>query len=132
MGFILFFLQFLFTEALSQDVPPVAEQQLENLADAEQTEPEDDSYLQQLEHYRRNPLNLNEADASELRELRMLTDLQMANLLTYRRILGKLVSIYELQAIPSLDLSTIKKMLPFVTLQNFISLKDDLTSRFKR
>ncbi|MEI9911793.1 MAG: helix-hairpin-helix domain-containing protein [Bacteroidota bacterium] len=85
----------------SQDIPPNTEQQLENLADADQAETEDDSYLQQLEQFRKNPLNLNTADASELKELRIITDLQIENLIMYRRLFGKLVSIYELQAVPS-------------------------------
>jgi len=41
----------------SQEIP-VPEQQLENLTDADQSETEDDSYLQQLEQFRKNPVNL--------------------------------------------------------------------------
>ena len=78
---------------LGQDIPPSAEQQLENLTDAEQAETEDDSYLQQLEHFKRNPVNLNVADINELRELRLLTDLQIFNLLSYRRLFGKFINI---------------------------------------
>ena len=62
----------------AQDIPPTVEQQLENLTDLEQTETEDDSYLQQLELYRRYPININTAEPGELRELRILTDLQIA------------------------------------------------------
>ena len=75
---------------VAQDIPLSAEQQLENLTDADQGETEDDSYLQQLEHFRKNPVNLNIADVNELRELRILTDLQIANLISYRSLFGNL------------------------------------------
>ena len=116
---------------LGQDIPPSAEQQLENLTDAEQAETEDDSYLQQLEHFKRNPVNLNVADINELRELRLLTDLQIFNLLSYRRLFGKFINIYELQAIPTWDVNTLRKLLPFITITSSVSLKDDLGFRFK-
>jgi len=114
-----------------QDIPPSTEQQLENLTDAEQAETEDDSYLQQLEQFRRNPLNLNTGDINELRELRILTDLQIVNFISYRRLFGKFISIYELQAIPTWDIFTLRKLLAFITVDSPVSLKDDLTMRFK-
>ncbi len=115
----------------SQDIPPNTEQQLENLADADQAETEDDSYLQQLEQFRKNPLNLNTADASELKELRIITDLQIENLIMYRRLFGKLVSIYELQAVPSWDVMTIRKLLPFITVGSSLSVKEDFNQRIQ-
>src|SRR5689334_16982403 len=63
-----------------QEIPPNTEQQLENLADADQIETEDDSYIVQLQYFRKHPLNLNEANANDLKELFFLTDLQIENL----------------------------------------------------
>ena len=128
---ILIAIQFSLFTCLGQDIPPSAEQQLENLTDADQAETEDDSYLQQLEQFRRNPLNLNTADINELRELRILTDLQIANFISYRRLFGKFISIYELQAIPTWDVHTLRKLLAFITVASPVSLKDDLAFRFK-
>ena len=63
------FILFLFTIHYSpftlyaQESPvSTIEQQLENLTDADQSETEDDSYLQQLEQFRKNPVNLNTTD----------------------------------------------------------------------
>ena len=42
----------------AQEIPVNTEQQLENLADTDQAETEDDSFLQELEYFRKNPLNL--------------------------------------------------------------------------
>lgn len=115
----------------AQDIPPSTEQQLENLTDAEQVETEDDSYLQQLEHLRKNPINLNIADVNELKELRILTDLQIANLISYRNLFGKFINIYELQAIPTWDVHTLRKLLPFITIHLPGSSKNDLAVLFK-
>ena len=112
-------------------IPPTTEQQLENQTDIDQSETEDDSYLLQLEHFKKNPLNLNEADANELRELIFLTDLQIDNLVSYRHLLGNLISIYELQAIPGWDVETIKRILPFVTVSNAISMVEDFRRRLR-
>ena len=117
--------------AKAQDIPSSTEQQLENLTDADQAETEDDSYLQQLEHFRKNPLNLNVADINELRELRILTDLQIANLISYRSLFGKFISIYELQAVPTWDVTTLRKLQPFITIDFAGLSKGDLITRFK-
>ncbi|MFD1552038.1 hypothetical protein DNU06_00940 [Putridiphycobacter roseus] len=61
-----------------------------------------------------NPLNLNQATAEDLKELRLLTDQQINALISYRKSLRKILSIYELNAIPGFDRSTIDRILPFV------------------
>ncbi|HEX7904098.1 MAG TPA: helix-hairpin-helix domain-containing protein [Chitinophagaceae bacterium] len=114
----------------SQELPASTEQQLENLTDADQAETEDDSYLQQLDRFRKDPVNLNTADANELKELRILTDLQIENLVIYRKLFGFFISLYELQAIPSWDVPTIRKILPFITVLTPVSFKGELKQRF--
>ncbi|MDP4264333.1 MAG: helix-hairpin-helix domain-containing protein [Bacteroidota bacterium] len=114
-----------------QDLPPATEQQLENLTEVNQAEPEDDSYWQQLEQFRKNPVDLNTAEATELKDLRILTDLQIESLISYRRLLGKLINIYELQAVPAWDLNTIRKLLPFITIGSPVSVKEDFGHRMK-
>jgi Helix-hairpin-helix motif len=61
-----------------------------------------------------NPLNINTANAEQLRSLSILTELQIQSLLNYRNENGKLLSEYELQAVPELDLPTLYRLLPFV------------------
>ncbi len=90
------------------------EQQIENITEVNESETEDDSYLQSLRHYQRNKLNLNSASETELKEFMFLSPLQIANFLSYRRLFGKFISIYELQSIPTWDNELIQKMLPFV------------------
>lgn len=118
-----------FTNA--QEIPLSTEQQLEDQTNAGEGETEDDAYLQELQQFRKDPINLNTADAEELKQLRIITDLQIANLISYRFLLGKLISIYELQAVPSWDIITIKKILPFVTVDMPVSLPTEFAKRFR-
>ena len=107
------------------------EQQLEHLTDVDQAETEDDSYHQQWERFRKNPLNLNSADETDLRELKILSGLQIANFILYRKLFGKLISVYELQAVPSWDILIIKKLLPFITVAEPVNISDVFKIRFK-
>lgn len=123
------------TKSFGQQENPVQpgskiEQQLENLADQQESETEDDSFLQSMVQFRKNKLNLNVAEANELRELKIVSDLQIQSLLRYRQLLGNLVSIYELQAVPSWDVETIIKLLPYITVGNVTPLGTDLAQRF--
>lgn len=114
-----------------QEIPPATEQQLENQTDADQGETEDDSYLQELEQFRKNPINLNTADADELKQLRIVTDLQIANLISYRNLFGRFISIYELQAVPAWDVNTIRKLVPFITTATPVSLTEETGKRLR-
>src|SRR6187401_1267128 len=119
-----------FTSYAQESPVSTIEQQLENLADVDQAETEDDSYHQQWERFRKNPLNMNTADENDLRELKILSGLQIANLISYRKLLGKFISIYELQAVPAWDVQIIKKLLPFITVAEPIDLADVFKTRF--
>jgi hypothetical protein len=92
------------------------EQLLENLAAATDMENEDDSDLQLREYYRRHPISLNTTTGADLRELRLLSEIQINNIISYRLLLGRFIDLYELQAVPGLDIATIKRLLPFVAL----------------
>lgn len=75
---------------------------------------EDESYLQDMDFFSRNPINLNSVDRETLDRLNILNLSQIDHFFSYRNLLGKLVSIYELQAIPGWDVLTIRKLLPLV------------------
>ncbi|WP_207514892.1 hypothetical protein [Longitalea luteola] len=97
---------------------PVNEQQLELQAEREEGLAEDDAQWQQLEYLTKHPLNLNDATEYELKGLRLLTDLQISNFLLYRRLLGPLLQVHELQAIPAWDVAAIKQLMPYVIVSN--------------
>ena len=108
------------------------EQQLENVTENnEDLETEDDSYLQQMIQFQKDPVNINTADELQLRELIVLTPIQIENLIIYRTVLGKLVNLLELQAVPGWNVRTIQKILPYITLGNGINILSDIGDRLK-
>ena len=134
----IFFLWLLLTGFVAQAQVPepepttTAEQQLENITENnEDLETEDDSYLQELSQFLRDPLNLNKADESDLKNLRIITPMQIQYLLNYRGVLGPLISIYELQAVPGWDMATIQKLRPYVTVSNNQTAVEALSERLR-
>jgi len=80
-----------------------------------------------------NPVPLNRATAEELQSLYILSPLQINNLLEHRAAFGPLLSVYELQAIPDFDLTTIYRLLPFVNIADGeAALSGTLWERIKR
>ncbi len=106
------------------------QQQLEQLSERQKDDITDDSYLQELNAYHKHPINLNTADESELRALQILTDLQIYNFLKYRQLMGNLISIYELQAVPTFDLWSIQLLLPYVSVKQNDFTKENFAKRF--
>ncbi|HPH86246.1 MAG TPA: helix-hairpin-helix domain-containing protein, partial [Ferruginibacter sp.] len=108
------------------------EQQLENVTENnEDLETEDDSYLQQMIQFQKDPVNINTADELQLKELIVLTPIQIENLVIYRTVLGKLVNLLELQAVPGWNVRTIQKILPYISLGNGINIISDIGDRLK-
>jgi hypothetical protein len=124
-----------FPALIMSQVPPLdplsesnlTEQQLENLTEtADGQENEDDSYQVLLSHLQKNPLNINAADETSLSELGFLTPMQVQYFLQYRSLLGNLISIYELQAIPGWDSATIQKVRPYVAVSAKLDFRQNM------
>lgn len=78
------------------------------------------------------PLDLNRAGAEDLHFLHILSASQIQHLLEYRETNGRLLSIYELQAVPEFDLESIYRLVPFVKVLDATSTLDKtLWSRLK-
>lgn len=115
--------------SFSQNTPPVEEQKkedyIEQIIGQDENNTGDYESLVDLEkNVRDRPINLNTATAEDMKplhELVLLTDVQINAILTYREKLGKFISVYELQAVPYLDLETIKALLPYVKVTSDIS-----------
>ena len=76
--------------------------------------------FEQLETFAKNKINLNKATRESLNELGLLSPVQIEDFFQYRKKLGELIVLQELQAIPSFDLATIRKILPFVAVNGNI------------
>ncbi len=84
---------------------------------AADTEQEDLSFLiEDLLDLVRDPLNLNTADREELERIFFLSDLQIEHILFKRYVNGPFHSIFELQAVEGLSMTTIRQMEPLVWL----------------
>ena len=71
-----------------------------------------------LYQYYLTPLDLNKADRDDLEGLYLLSIPEINAFVEYRTKYGWLVSIYELQAIQGWEMSTIRKLLPFITVED--------------
>ncbi|MBK8521696.1 MAG: helix-hairpin-helix domain-containing protein [Chitinophagaceae bacterium] len=130
--FILFLVTADIAAQVTEPVTTNTEQQLENITENnEDIETEDDGYLQQMVQYIKNPIALNEADAAALSQLRMLTPLQVQNFIVYRNLVGKLIDLYELQAVPGWDIATIQKLSLYVNVSIRVPASVTLKQRFK-
>lgn len=95
---------------------------IENKAQQSESESFDyDANIDELENLKEHPINLNTATASELGDLLLLSPLQISSLLNYIHRFGKLISIFELQAVPGFDMATIHKILPYIRVDSDVT-----------
>ncbi|MBK6380351.1 MAG: helix-hairpin-helix domain-containing protein [Chitinophagaceae bacterium] len=117
---------------VTEPITSNTEQQLENITENnEDIETEDDAYLQEMVQFIKNPIALNYADAAALNQLRMLTPMQVHNFILYRNLVGKLVNLYELQAVPGWDIVTIQKLRPYINVSIQVSAAGAVKRRLK-
>ena len=117
--FLMPFSSFLFgqIDSTNYDLPDINQDILENvLQNAEEDFDFDfNTAFEALEIYLNKPLNLNKVEEEDLVTLGLLSDIQIYNFLKYRKEVGDLIAIYELQAIPEFDLESIQRILPYVS-----------------
>lgn len=73
-----------------------------------------DNYLEELMYLHEEPLNLNQVEREDLQQLVFLSDFQIENLMYYRYKAGEFLTIYELMLVEGLDMTDIRRILPFV------------------
>jgi hypothetical protein len=95
--------------------------QLEESAEDEEGESENDYDAQQLAYFIKHPLDIN---GSDLDQLPLIGPLLVSNLTAYRKLLGDLIDLHELQAVPGFTIEIIKSILPYVTIKKDISISD--------
>ncbi|MEJ7586249.1 MAG: helix-hairpin-helix domain-containing protein [Ferruginibacter sp.] len=116
LPFITCFFCFTLNAQVPVTPPNIVEQQLEAITENnEDAETEDDSFLQSMRQFLKNPINLNSADITTLTELNMFSPLQLQHLISYRKLFGNFLSIYELQAVPGFDLQLVRRLRPYIT-----------------
>lgn len=99
----------------SQDKNAIVQQRIEFISEQLESEDIDLTDVIEILYYRlEHPVNLNSATKESLRELNLLTDVQINDLLLHRERFGKLISIYELQSLKYWDMETIVLVRPFI------------------
>ncbi len=83
---------------------------------------------ERLIFYKKHPINLNRTTKEELKDLCFLSPLQISNFWSYLSSNGKLIDVLELQAIASFDSTTVRRLLPFVHV-NDVDLKIKITAK---
>lgn len=68
-----------------------------------------------LDKYKNKPLNINKADQEDFESLFLLTERQIISILNYRNQYGEFLSLYELQAVPLMDLKSVNRIRPFTS-----------------
>jgi len=104
--------------SIAQDAITTTEQLIADIFEQYTAESEDDidydTFYEELMYCSQNPINLNRTTREELERLPFLSDIQVEDIISHVYRFGKLQTIYELQLIDGLDMTDIRRMLPFV------------------
>ncbi|NNE25642.1 MAG: helix-hairpin-helix domain-containing protein [Saprospiraceae bacterium] len=127
----------------AQDIPLEITDQIEAFLE-EQSDDVDILLLYDLlQSYTKKPLNLNRAEYEDLIELRLLTPIQINNILDHRNTYGNFIAIEELQSVPGMGIEDIKRIRNFLGVtsgpnvnlnvpQLFVQSDQDLLLRWSR
>lgn len=116
----LFFIIILFllaSSSYSQETNQGIEQQMEKISEDQEEESDNDLMLT-IENFQKHPLNINNDEILNLKELPFVDNLKINNLIKYKNLFGNIISIHEIQAIPGWDIEFIRQILPFITIDN--------------
>jgi len=104
--------------ARAQDAVVTTDQFIADIFEQYTAESEDDidydTFYEELMYFSENKINLNKTTRDELERLPFLSDIQVENIISHIYRFGALKTIYELQLIDGLDITDIRRMLPFV------------------
>jgi|GEM_PF-20080 len=99
---------------LQKQIETALEEQIETAIENETTTGQSYSF-DLLSDLTPNSIDLNSDQVELLIELQILTPIHLRALYTYREVIGDLISVYELQAVPHFDVHTIRELFPYVS-----------------
>ena len=88
----------------------------EQYAEESDAEIDFDVFYEELMFLSQRPIDLNHAERDDIEKMMFLSDIQVENILYYRYKVGAFITIYELLLVEGLDMTDIRRMLPFVTI----------------
>lgn len=98
----------------------------EHYAAEMEEEPDLESFFEELVALAARRLELNTASRQELERLPFLSEIQVENILYHRFTYGAFSSIYELQLVEGLDMTDIRRMLPFIRLGKAVEEREEI------
>ena len=96
------------------DVEQIITEIVEDLTAKTDDEQDYTQLIEDLMSLSENPININIATKDDLKKFLFLTDFQINSLIDFRDSTGTILSIYELQTIPSFDIIDIQRLSPFI------------------
>ena len=95
---------FFYSHFFGQERSEVIQQRIEFISEQLQSEDLDlTNFIEQLNFYYDNPININASTGEDLDELNLLSSVQINDLLLHRKAFGKFMTIYELQSLKYWD-----------------------------
>lgn len=99
------------------DVQQLIADIVEDLSSKSESEEDYSQLIEDLLAISQDPISINLATADDLKKLFFLSDFQISSLIEYRDSTGSILSIYELQTIPGFDIIDIRRVEPFVKIE---------------
>jgi Helix-hairpin-helix motif len=112
--FLVFGLNIRLSAQISEEKKPDLDALIQSIAAVQDEDLDYSALYESLYQLYTNPIDLNKARKEDLQALYLLNEKQIQNLFAHIEKYGKLISIYELQAIEGFDYQTIQRILPFV------------------
>ena len=85
--------------------------------------------FQKLEYWQRHPLDLQTASREDLKQIPLLSEIQITQFIAHRARYGNFLSIYELQSIDGWDLKTAQLLSPFCTVLGNTSSNSEIDDK---
>lgn len=116
-------------QVVNEPIAEINANQLEESADEQQDNSENDYESQQLNYFIKHPIDIN---GSDVEQLPLLHPLLIRNLQAYRKLLGDLIDLHELQAVPGFSHEIIRSILPYVTVNKSVTSLATIRERFEK
>lgn len=118
---------------------PMVQQTVEDLLESVGENMNDDTNFQEilddLIHFRQNPLKINSASGDDLLRLHLLSSLQIDNLISFRQKTGTIYSIYEMASIQDFTPDVLQRIEPYISFEvqnQIVRRKKSATDLFLR
>jgi len=103
---------------LGQEIPMSITDQIEAFLEEQDEDVDITELYDRLVNYYKSPLDINKSDQEDLVDLRLLSQTQINDLQIHISKYGQLISLEELQSIPSFTINDIRRIRPFLTVKD--------------